>query len=216
MNLLLRGILNYMKIIDLSHSLADNMPVYPGDVPPRLRQVASVEKDGLNKYELISATHAGTHIDAPLHFLSNGKKISEFPPEKFMGRAVVVYASGKTSIDASLLEGKNINAGDIVIVATGWYKKFGQEEYFKNFPLLEKSFAQKLVDLKVSMLGLDTCSPDELPFEIHKILLAKEILIIENLTNTENLLGVNELEIIALPLNIEADASPARVIARIP
>jgi kynurenine formamidase len=65
------------------------------------------------------------------------------------------------------------------------------------------------------MLGLDTPTPDQSPFLIHKILLGNEILIIENLTHTEELLEFPNFEIIALPLKIDADGSPARVIAKL-
>jgi len=65
------------------------------------------------------------------------------------------------------------------------------------------------------MVGLDMPSPDKYPFEVHKLLFAKNILIAENLTNVEQLLHVESFEVIALPLYIKADSSIARIIARI-
>ena len=64
------------------------------------------------------------------------------------------------------------------------------------------------------MVCMDSPSPDRHPFEIHKLLLENSILIAENLTNIEKLLHVRKFEVIALPLNILADSSPARIVAR--
>lgn len=203
------------KLIDLTHVLEAGLPVYPGDTSPTFEQKGSLDKEGCINTTISSTVHAGTHIDAPSHVLLNGKKISEYPLEKFIGTGITLDARGKSAIDASLLIGKNISVGDIVIVITGWYKKFGEVNYYSDAPLITLDFAEQLAKLKISMLGLDTPSPDVSPFEIHKILLAEEILIIENLNNTESLLGEKNFEVIALPLNIQADGSPVRVIARI-
>ena len=64
------------------------------------------------------------------------------------------------------------------------------------------------------MVGMDTPSPDHAPYKVHKILLGNEILILENLTNLEQLLNKN-FEVIALTPKLEADAAPARVVAKI-
>jgi kynurenine formamidase len=204
-----------MKFIDLTHTLSHDMPVFPGDPAPELRQTARVENEGYAHYQIKTGMHAGTHIDAPFHMISGGKKISEFPPEKFIARGILLDARGQNKIEASLLEGRNIQPGNVIIVLTGWYKNFGQPEYFVDAPLVTAEFAEKLASLKVSMLGLDTPTPDQSPFLIHKILLGNEILIIENLTHTEELLEFPNFEIIALPLKIDADGSPARVIAKL-
>lgn len=71
-----------------------------------------------------------------------------------------------------------------------------------------------LVRKEIKMIGFDMPSPDKYPFEVHKCLFKGKILIAENLTNLEKLLDVGEFEVIALPLNIKADSSIARVIAR--
>ena len=65
------------------------------------------------------------------------------------------------------------------------------------------------------MVGMDTSSPDDPPFTVHKLLLAHDILIIENLANLSALVGVPRFDVIALPMKIDAEAAPARVIAQI-
>ena len=72
-----------------------------------------------------------------------------------------------------------------------------------------------LVKQKVKIIGLDWPSPDHHPYPIHEILLKNNILILENLTNLDQLLNETDLEVFAFPLKIEADSSPVRVIARV-
>jgi kynurenine formamidase len=75
--------------------------------------------------------------------------------------------------------------------------------------------AQFFVEKKVKMVCLDTPSPDRSPHDVHRLLLKNSVLIAENLTNLEQLLTVQHFEIVALPLRIHADSSPARIFARI-
>lgn len=103
----------------------------------------------------------------------------------------------------------------IVLLYTGHGTLFGQSEYFTDYPVLTESFAEHLVRKKVKMIGFDTPSPDKNPYAIHRIFMNNGILIAENLTNLDKLLGVESFEVIALPLLIQADAAMARVIARL-
>jgi kynurenine formamidase len=204
-----------MNYIDLTHIFKGKMPVYPGDSAPELIKVASVEKDGVASYALKTSMHVGTHMDAPAHMIEGGKYLHEYPAEKFFGRGVIIDSRGRSSADADLLADDKIQAGDIVIVNFGWAQKFNEDDYYKKYPELTQSFAQRLVDLGVSIVGTDTPSPDRAPYKIHKILLSHDILIIENLTNLEALIGKNNFEIIALPTKFAAEAAPCRVVAKI-
>ena len=108
-----------------------------------------------------------------------------------------------------------VRKGDIVLVLTGFYKKFGQAEYYEKYPEITEDFAKKLVDLGVKIVGVDTPSPDRPPFNIHKLLLKNDVLIIENLTNLEKLLGIKKFEIFAFPPNFDVEGSPVRVVAKV-
>lgn len=197
-----------MSFVDLTHPFTAAMPTFPGDPSPELIQNATLEKDGSIGFELKTGLHIGTHIDAPLHFIPGGKRVADFPPEKFIGRGIAV------GINSPDLE--SIRTGDIVLIHTGWSQKFGQADYYQNFPVISEDFAQKLVAAKIKMVGFDSSSPDYPPYSVHKILLSQDILILENLTNLEALLPYPQFEIFALPLRLEAEASPVRVIARLP
>lgn len=203
-----------MQYVDLTHILSTATPVYPEDAPIDLRQIAFLEQHGFADHHLAISMHVGTHMDGPRHMLKDGKLLSEFPVEKFFGKGHLIDARGKTSIDADLLTGRDIGAGDVVLVWTDSDKKYNQQEYFGNFPFLAENFANQLIKLGVKFVGLDTASPDKSPYTIHKLLLGKEVLIIENLTNLEKLEG-KEFEVVALPAKFETDSAPCRVVAKI-
>ncbi len=201
-----------MSLIDLSHTFTADMPVWPGDSRPEVTQQATIKNDGYSKQIIKTSFHIGTHLDAPAHMIPEGKKISELPVSQFCGRGILLNAVGKREIGASLLN--NFPGGEIVLVHTGWSKKFGRDEYYNDFPKVSESFARKITSWNVKLVGLDTPSPDLEPFTIHKILLGKGVLIIENLTNLESLVGVTSFEVFAFPVKFTADGSPVRVVAK--
>jgi kynurenine formamidase len=157
--------------------------------------------------------HAGTHIDAPAHMLAGGASIQDIPASTFIGRGRLIDARGVAIAGPELLEGAEIDPGDIVLVLTGFSDRFGQPAYYRDYPEISEAFAEALIRRGVRLLGLDTPSPDRPPFRVHKLLLANGVLIIENLTNLAALLGAAHFEIAALPLKLDAGAAPARVMA---
>lgn len=202
-------------IIDLTHSIQEGMPIYPGDADTVLDHSKQFSKDGYNNHQLSINMHAGTHIDGPMHLLDIQKYIHEYPMDRFVGDAVILNVVGEKSIESKEKYEAIIKEGQIVVLYTGHSDCYGQPEYFTEYPALTAEFAQLLVRKKVKIIGLDTPSPDYAPFGIHNILLGNDILIIENLKNLKQLLDVKAFEIIALPLAIRADSSIARVIARV-
>lgn len=204
-----------MPIIDLTHTFTSSMPVYPGDSTPELVQIARLTEHGYNDFQLKTGMHVGTHMDGPLHMLPSGKKLSEYPAHHFFGPGRLVDARGKSAIDEELLEGAFLSRGGIIVVHSDFSGKFGTEDYFENYPEVTEAFAQKLISMGIKIVALDTPSPDRAPFKIHKMLLEKDILIIENLANTAALIGLAEFEIIALPSKFHCDSAPVRVVAKV-
>ena len=72
-----------------------------------------------------------------------------------------------------------------------------------------------MIELGVKIVGMDTPSPDRPPFAIHKLLFKNDILIIENLTNLEELLAHPQFDVIALPAKFDIEAAPVRVVAQV-
>ena len=203
-------------LIDLTHTFTDNMPVYPGDPCSRLYQTGTIEKDGVSDHKIESCMHVGTHMDAPVHMVEGGAYIAEIPLAHFQGRGVLIDARGLDIIDADILEPYDIQIGDIVLVWTGWDKKYHSDDYFKNWPIMTVEFAQKLVDKKISLIGMDTAGPDmDDSFPAHKVFLPNDILIIENMTRLEELENYQNFLVHAYPAKYHADAAPVRVVAEV-
>jgi kynurenine formamidase len=201
---------------DLSHTLGITTPVYPGDPKVELSLSHSFEDFGFSMLRFQSGLHVGTHIDAPLHMIPSGKKLSDYPAEKFIGPGRLLDLSDGSRIDAAGLKKfeTQIRPGDIAVLYTGWSKHFGSEKYFLDYPEVQPDFAHRLVELGVKILAMDLPSPDRAPFVVHKILLGADVLIVENLCNLASLKSLRHFEIMACPMKIDAEAAPLRVIAR--
>lgn len=198
--------------VDLSVSINEQTPVYPGDPAIIIERVATLAKDDYCGHHISIGTHAGTHIDAPMHMLEGGKSLDQMPLEQFIGNGRLVEATGN-NFDA--VKKMNLKAGDIVLFHTGMSDKYHDPIYFEDYPAMSQEVAEYLVESKVKMVGVDTCSIDNTDgFPIHRILLGGDVLIIENLTNLDRLAG-KKFKLFALPLNLQIDASPARVIAEL-
>ncbi len=202
-----------MQIIDLSVPINGQTPVYPGDPPIKIEAAGVLDKDGFNDHLLSMGTHVGTHIDAPMHMLAGGKSLDQIPVEQFVGPGKYIEVKDSFSLDA--VKAVGVEPGDIVLFHTGMSDHYSDSKYFHEYPVLTREIAQYLVDQKVKMVGLDTGSADIAEdFPIHKQLLGGGVLIIENLTNLASLAGKNFV-VYALPLKLQIDGSPARVIAEV-
>ncbi len=198
--------------VDLSVALNEQTPVYPGDPATKISPVGLLANDGYCDHYISLGTHVGTHIDAPMHMLEGGKSLDQIPLEQFVssGRLAEVAGSNFESVKQA-----GIQAGDIVLFRTGMSDRYHEKEYFEDYPAMSEEVAKYLVGAKVKMVGVDTCSVDNQDgFPIHKILLGGDVLIIENLTNLDQLTG-RDFNVYALPLSLQIDGSPARVIAEV-
>lgn len=200
------------KIIDLTHIFSYSMPVCAFDEPASLAKSRELKTHQFNDWRLTSGMHAGTHIDGPGHLTDSTKLLSDYPVDRFIGTGCLIDARGKT-IDASLLAQVPEQDGLIVLILTGQDKQFDNPEYFTKYPVLTEDFARGLIQRKVKMVGIDSFSPDVYPFTIHQLFFKHDILIIENLTGLEQLVGVQNFDVIALPLKFATDSALARVVA---
>jgi kynurenine formamidase len=202
-------------LIDLSQSLTDRMPAYPGDEPARLEKINDFKRDGFNNFRFTSGMHTGTHIDGPMHMTESDCFIDELPLERFFGIGCFLNTVGVKVISCTPEFTSAIVPQSIVLVYTGFSTLFGKEEYDRDHPVISIELARLFVEQRIKMVCFDTPSPDKHPHDIHAYLLKNSILIAENLTCMEKLLTVEKFEIIAFPLRIHADSSPARIVARI-
>ena len=209
-----------MKVIDLTLTVSEKIPTFPGSPKPHFIECETIPKDGYNLELLFLSTHTGTHIDAPFHFVKNGKKVHEIAPERLVNEAVLIRI-GKNSnrsiskTDIQNFEQKNgkIENGSTVIFYTGWQKNLNKEFYFTENPGLSVSAAKYLVSKKINMVGIDSPSIDlgtDSKFSVHHVLAKNNILIVENLANLGKIKS-NNFHLITSPLKLKnATGSPIR------
>jgi arylformamidase len=214
-----------MTLVDLS------WPIYPGisKIPQApdvaMQPIQEIAKGDSSNITLITmASHIGTHMDAPCHFIPGAKSIDQMPLESFTGPVVTVSVQRGPSeaIPLADVAGAGIQAGDIVFLHTGWAAKFGTPAYDRH-PYLSVELANFLVDARVKMLGVD-CVNVEMPIgdrpadyarPIHHTLLGSEILIVENLTNLEAIAG-RRARVFAFPIKYQGgDGAQTRVVAEL-
>ncbi len=216
-----------MKIIDLSMTLKNNMIYYPGDPIPEFHPALTFEKDGCRVTELKIGSHTGTHMDAPSHFIKDGKTVDEISLYNCMGRAEIIDCreiKAGEEITKNIISNniERIKQAEIVLLYTGWTEKCTDKDIY-NHPYISKETASLLVECNIKAVGVDMLNVDktitegekytENATEAHNILLGNGILIVENLVNISAINFKNPF-VCFFPLNIKgADGSPVRAIA---
>jgi kynurenine formamidase len=225
-----------MEVIDLTHTIHDDIQIYPGDPNPSISRGLTHEKDYCHVDLLKLGSHTGTHIDAPYHFLKDGLRIDEIAVQRFIGNGILIDVSDKSErelIDSADLKSyaSEIKKGDFVIIRTGWDRYFGSSKYYLH-PYLSAEGARLLAKMGVSLIGIDALNVDptyygsmesdpsakDLPDEekygypVHDILLSNDILIVENLCNLDKIRQVKGIYSF-LPLKLkDSDGSPIRAV----
>jgi kynurenine formamidase len=199
--------------------ITEKMPVYPGTQPPSLKNANTISDDGFAEKLITMYSHTGTHIDAPKHMIESGLGLDDFDVSKFIGKAVLIDLTNVLHHITlpDLIEYESlISESDFVVLYTGWNKYWGTKEYFDNFPVLEHRAALWLSNFKLKGIAIDAISIDSVStttFDNHNVFLGANNIIIENLTNLENILQ-NTFTLSVLPLKtFDADGSPTRAVA---
>lgn len=209
----------FTRIVDLTMELKTGTPVFPGDPSPIILTITTIREHGYYGNLVQLSEHTGTHVDSPAHFIEGALTIDKVPLEKFMGRGVVVDATGlspRALITREFLEealyGKKVGRGCVLLIMTGYDVRAGTPDWF-NHPGLDESGAQYLVELGVNAVGIDAPSIDHPPFPGHFILLSNGIVIYENLTNLKEIVN-KQFQFYGFPLKIQnGSASPVRAVA---
>ncbi len=212
-----------MKPIDLSLTISESIPSFPGSPTPQFIGWSDIKKDGYNLELLFLSSHTGTHIDAPYHFVKNGLKIHQIPLDRLVGKAVLIKLKKSkntpiTKSDITLFEKKNgkIKNHSSVFFYTEWQKNLKNKNYFTENPGLDLSSAKYLTSKKTNLVGIDSPSIDlgrDQSYSVHHIFSKNNILIVENLTNL-NKIKSKEFNFTILPLKLkDVTGSPVRAIA---
>jgi arylformamidase len=207
-----------MKIFDISLTISPNMPIWPGDPLIELELIDSIDNGAqANVSRLSASVHIGTHIDAPHHFMNDGRTIEQLSLEVLTGRCYVVQLpDGVEAITAEAVEGMSLPK-DVKRVLFGtsnsrfWSR--GETEFQEDFVAVTEDGAQWLVDHGLQLVGVDYLSVapygDSVP--THRILLQAGVIVVEGLDLSAVPRGFYDLYCLPLKL-LGAEGAPARAI----
>lgn len=202
--------ISYSRVIDLSHIIDTNIPQWEGDPPVEFEKVADLERDGYYLRQFSLGEHSATHINAPISFHGDGMGIDKYRAESLVAPAVVIDIRSSTEIDpdyvlsiADIQAWENkygvISNGCVVLLRTGWEKKWNDKKAFFNkdirgsmhFPGFGVDAIQLLIQKRnIGGIGIDTHGVDggkDTTFSINRLILDKPRIVLENLTNLEQL-----------------------------
>ena len=212
--------LKIKKIVDLSHALTPDTPVYPGDPVPSFSVATTIEKEGYNLFNVFLGSQTGSHVDAPYHFSNQGATIDQMDLKYFMGKGLIIDVTYKHSKEEITLpeimqHEKQIESADIILFKTNWYKKAGTAEFYDH-PFLSKGGGEYLLSKGIRTAGIDTINLDNTggtQFPIHDMYSEAGGIIAENLANLDRV-DFEAPFIIFLPLRlVGCDGSPVRAVA---
>ena len=206
--------------IDITVPLKEGMAIWPGDVTIKIERRRSMDRgDAANNSAISLGVHTGTHMDAPKHFIKDGRSIDKLPLETSVGPARVIEIKDKISIKPEELKQHNIKKGERILFKTVNSPRCWQTDAFVNdFVFVTRDAAQFLVDAGVILIGVDYLSvgspldPEKtMRPDTHQILLGAGLYLIEGLNLTAVKAG--DYNLICLPLKLmDAEGSPVRAI----
>ncbi len=189
-------------IIDISQEVFSSK-VYPGDPAPVGERLSSMQDGALYNLTAFSmCAHNGTHVDAPCHFIDQGKSVEQMPLDAFVGDCYVVRHEGDVTVaDAvqMLEKAEEVGAAERILIA--------------GHAVVTAEAAHVFAEAGIKLLGNEsqTVGPEDAPMEVHKILLGAEVVLLEGVV----LAGVEEGKywLSAAPLNLAgSDGAPCRAV----
>jgi kynurenine formamidase len=218
-----------MRYVDLTHDIHEQIPGWPGQ-HPFAREVLEKEPANIQSYSMGGG--CGTHMDAPSHFPGGEMGIADLPLERLIGPGCVIAISDEPNsellpshIEAFEKAYGKIPEGAIVLVHSGWCKRWNDIEAYQNLdadgfpqcPHVSLEAAELLLERKVSGLGIDSLGPDNRPpYPVHQLLLPAGKFFVENLTGLDQLPPIGAA-IFALPLKVRGGSEAGtRCIALVP
>ena len=208
-------------MIDLTHTITPDIPVYPGTPSPAMSPLCTITSSGFRETAIALTSHTGTHMDAPSHVSRQGSSLDQLPVSQFCGRAVALDVSQVGPvITAEFLKAHHdsLYCAAFLLFYTGWAKKWGTGDSLEDtFPVPDEEAARYLVSCGLKGVGTDAISVDRIsgPLTAHQIFLGDGMVIIECLC-LKKVAGRKDFLFFALPLKTEnADGAPVRAIAEL-
>jgi len=210
---------NTSAYLDITFPFSEQLAVWPGDIPVTVNRSTGIATVS----ELRMSSHVGTHVDAPAHFMPQGSTVDQLPLDALIGPAWVAHIPGASLITAELLDRCNIPAGigrlllrtdNSLQDSLGQTARDGVTPFHTDYAALNPGAGEWLLARGVRLFGIDGPSVDPFHshvFAVHRMLLANQVIIVENLM----LAGIEpgSYRLICLPLRYEGgDGAPARVV----
>jgi arylformamidase len=206
-----------MKLIDVTVPLDSNLPSYPGNTPFSLEAIKRIARgESSNVSSLHMSAHAGTHVDAPRHFIDHGGGADAIPLEMLIGRTRVIEVTSRKGIGPDELSAVDLAEDVRVLIKTANSRFWGTPEFHPEYVGVTEAGARYVVDHGIKLLGVDYLSVEEFKkpgAPAHHVLLGGGTIVVEGLNLRDVEPGVYEM--FCLPLRIVgADGAPARVVLR--
>lgn len=196
--------LRTMKIYDISQPLFE-CEVFPGDPSPEKTTLSSMSDGALYNLTAISmCAHNGTHVDAPYHFINDGKGIDRIDLSRFIGHAYVITHDGDVGAD---------DARKILRIAKNADPCAWKKILIKGRATVTADAAEVFADAGIDLIGNEsqTVGPEDAPMAVHLILLRREVVLLEGVRLSHVPDGAYMLN--CAPLNLTgADGSPCRAV----
>ncbi len=202
--------IHYTQIIHLSHIIDPDIPQWPGDPNVKFTTIAQIPQDGYYLRGFSLGEHSATHINAPNSFHHDGIGIDKYPAPSLVVSAVVIDIHLKVKVNPDYVltvediltwetQFGKIPAESIVLLYTGWQEKWLEADTFFNqdaegimhFPGFGNDATQFLLqERQINGVGIDTHGVDsgqDTDFTTNRLVLAQPRLVLENLTNLDQL-----------------------------
>ncbi|MEX1378091.1 MAG: cyclase family protein [Eubacteriales bacterium] len=150
-----------LQLLELSHVWGHGVPSYPAQEDVKMHRAVKHSQHGVLAWRINTTMHTGTHMNAPIHLIQKGADLAAISPDRFFGNGVVldIPKGSYETITAKDLKkaGQNVEKGDIVVIVTGWHKKYSDAiEYYGESPGLTKDAAEWLVEKQCRLVAVDT------------------------------------------------------------
>lgn len=220
---------------DLTHVFRAGFPVYSGEAAVR-RTLVTVTNDGFYAQAWTFGEHSGTHVDAPGHFVTDGRRAPELRPRELFAPAAVIDISARAARDPdAMVEPADLRRyerrygripkGAIVFMYSGWEKRLGDPAAFKNVGADGKfhfpGFGLQALDIllatrRITAIGVDTLSLDvgaSTTFDVHKRLLGADRYGLENVANLSKIPPRGANVVVGIVPWEDGSGGPCRLIA---
>lgn len=231
--------IQYRQVVDLSHTISTDIPLWPGDPQVEFETVATLDKDGYYLRSFSIGEHSATHMNAPNSFHTGGQGIDGYSPESLVRPVTLIDVREQVEGNADYVvtvedvlawerENGEVQPGTVVLFHTGWQQRWLNPEAFMNadsagglhFPGVGGETTRFLLEQRdIAGVGIDTHGADpgqDSSYATNTQVLARNGIILENLANLDRLPPTGATIIIGVLRLKEGSGSPVSVLALIP